>query len=191
MIEYFATHAIGTAIAVIVALSLMGHSVGISMVVGSLIYLLIKGYDPSLAPEGCSVVTSILTADWEFWNTLRSDRSTYDSEKSKIAAACADAVDARYPGFKDAIEVTDVATPLTFERYTANWKGAFMTWLLPPDFQRKHGYVRKTVPGLDNLFIASMWTSPPGGLPGAAMAGREVVQLLCAKDRKRFVTTTP
>ena len=51
MIELFSTHAIGTAIAVIVALSLMGHSVGVSMITGSLAYLLAKGYDPSLAPE--------------------------------------------------------------------------------------------------------------------------------------------
>ncbi|MEC7765040.1 MAG: TRAP transporter large permease [Pseudomonadota bacterium] len=51
MIEYFAAHAIGTAIGVIVALSLMGYSVGISMIVGSLIYLLAKGFDPSLAAE--------------------------------------------------------------------------------------------------------------------------------------------
>ena len=149
------------------------------------------GFDPSLAPDGRSVVTSLLTTDWGFWDRLREDRSTYEFEKEKIATACADAIDARYPGFKDAIEVTDVATPLTFERHTANWKGAFMTWLLPPDFQRKYGYVRKTVPGLDNLYIASMWTVPPGGLPGAAIAGREVVQLLCAKDKKRFVTTMP
>jgi len=149
------------------------------------------GFDPSLAPEGCSVVTSILTADWEFWNRLREDRAAYEAEKEKIAAACADAIDTRYPGFKDAIEVTDVATPLTFERYTGNWKGTFMTWMLPPDFQRRYGYVRKTIPGLDNLYLASMWTLPPGGLPGAAMAGREVAQILCAKDGKRFVTTKP
>ena len=149
------------------------------------------GFDPSLALEGCSVVTSILTADWEFWNRLRDDRSAYAAEKERIAAACAEAIDARYPGFKDAIEVTDVATPLTFERYTGNWKGTFMTWMLSPAFQKKHGYVRKTVPGLENLFIASMWTSPPGGLPGAAMAGREVVQMLCARDGKRVVITKP
>ncbi|TFH11266.1 MAG: NAD(P)/FAD-dependent oxidoreductase [Candidatus Atribacteria bacterium] len=156
-------------------------------------WMTVKSYafDPSLAPEGCSVVTSILTADWEFWNRLREDRPTYTAEKDTIAAACANAIDARYPGFKDAIEVTDVATPLTFERYTGNWKGTFMTWLLAPDFQRKYGYVRKTIPGLDNVYLASMWTVPPGGLPGAAMAGREVVQMLCAKDGNRFVTTKP
>jgi phytoene dehydrogenase-like protein len=149
------------------------------------------GFDPSLAPEGCSVVTSILSADWEFWNRLREDRDAYTAEKGKIAAACAEAIDARYPGFKDAIEATDVATPVTFERYTGNWKGTFMTWMLPPDFQRRYGHVRKTIPGLDNFYIASMWTVPPGGLPGAAMAGREAAQILCAKDGKRFVTTRP
>ena len=148
-------------------------------------------YDPSLAPEGCSVVTSLLTGGWEFWSRLREDPDAYKAEKEKIAVACADAIDARYPGFKDAIEVTDVATPTTFERYTGNWKGSFMTWKLTPEFQRKYGYVRKTVPGLDDLYIASMWTSPPGGIPGAAIAGREVAQILCANDGKRFVASKP
>jgi phytoene dehydrogenase-like protein len=148
-------------------------------------------YDPSLAPEGCSVVTSLLFGGWEFWNGLREDHAAYTAEKEKLAAACADAIDSRYPGFRDTIEVTDVATPTTFERYTGNWKGAFMTWKLTPEFQRKYGYVRKMVPGLDNLYAASMWTSPPGGIPGAAIAGREVAQILCAEDRKRFVTTKP
>ncbi len=47
----------------------------------------------------------------------------------------------------------------------------------------------KTVPGLDNLYLASMWTNAPGGLPGAALARREVAQILCARDRRRFVTS--
>ena len=80
---------------------------------------------------------------------------------------------------------------MTFERYTGNWKGTFMTWQLTSEFRRKHGFVHKTVPGLDNLYIASMWTSPPGGLPGAVIAGRDVAQLLCAKDKKRFVSAKP
>ena len=62
---------------------------------------------------------------------------------------------------------------------------------LTPRLQHKYGYVRKTFPELDSLYIASMCTVPPAGLPGAAMAGREVVQLLCAKDQKRFVVTKP
>ena len=156
-------------------------------------WLTVKSYafDPSLAPDGCSVVTSLIHGDWEYWNALRADRDAYAAAKTEVADACAAAIDARYPGFKDAIEITDVATPVTFERFTGNWRGVFMTWKLTAEFQKRYGYVRKTVPGLENLYVASMWTSPPGGIPGAAMAGREVVQLLCAADRKRFVATKP
>lgn len=39
------------AMVMIVALTLMGNSVGLSMIAGSLTYLLLKGFDPSLAPE--------------------------------------------------------------------------------------------------------------------------------------------
>jgi phytoene dehydrogenase-like protein len=150
-----------------------------------------NAFDPTFAPEGCSVITSMLPGNWEYWNRLRADRVAYATEKEHVAATCADAINARYPGFKAAIEVTDVATPATFERYTGNWKGTFMTWLLTPEFTRRYGYVRKTVPGLDNLYIASMWTSPPGGVPGAAIAGREAVQLLCAMDKTPFVHAKP
>ncbi|MEW5825891.1 MAG: NAD(P)/FAD-dependent oxidoreductase [Candidatus Bipolaricaulota bacterium] len=156
-------------------------------------WMTVRSYalDPSLASPGCSVITSVLDGNWEYWNGLRADLAAYAAEKERIAAACAAAIDRRYPGFKDAIDVTDVATPVTFARYTGSWKGTFMTWQLTREFERRYGYVRKTIPGLDNLYLASMWTLPPGGLPGAAQAGRHVVQLLCARDGKRFVTDRP
>lgn len=39
------------AMIIIVGLTLMGSSVGLSMIAGSFVYLLLKGFDPSLAPE--------------------------------------------------------------------------------------------------------------------------------------------
>ena len=60
-----------------------------------------------------------------------------------------------------------------------------MTWKLSSDFRRKHPYVPKTVPGLSGFYLASMWTNPPGGVPGAAEVGRQVVQLLCHEDHTR------
>lgn len=156
-------------------------------------WMTVKSYafDPSLAPEGCSVVTSILPGNWPFWNGLRGDRNAYEDEKRRLSDLCREAMDARYPGFARDIDVVDVATPLTFERYTSNWKGTFMTWQLTPEFERRYGYVRKTIPGVSNLFVASMWTMPPGGLPSAAMVGRHVVQLICNQDRRRFTASKP
>jgi phytoene dehydrogenase-like protein len=148
-------------------------------------------FDPSFAPAGKSAITVFFRADWAFWDRLRSDRAAYDAEKSKVLEVCIKALERRFPGFRSKIEQTDVATPLTFERYCGNWRGAYMTWSLDRDFRRKYGYIRKTVPGLSNFWFASMWTDAPGGLPGAAMAGRNVIQLLCAQEKKQFRTSEP
>jgi hypothetical protein len=146
-------------------------------------------YDPSTAPAGKTTLVSMFPADWPYWEKLKGDPAAYTAEKERIAKACIDALETRYPGIRGTIEMTDVATPLTYERYTGNWKGSYMTFMLSGEFQRRHRFVPKTVPGLDGFYIASMWTNPPGGLPGAAAVGRTVVQLLCARDRKRFTTT--
>ncbi len=149
------------------------------------------GYDPSMAPTGKAVLISMLPADWSYWEKLSGDKAAYSAEKERIEADCRKALERRYPGIGGKIEMVDIATPLTYARFSGNWKGAYMTWNLTSDFRKRHRFIPKTVPGLGNFYLASMWTNAPGGLPGAALAGREVVQLLCAKDRRRFVTAAP
>jgi phytoene dehydrogenase-like protein len=148
-------------------------------------------FDPSMAPAGRTVVTSMFPTDWPYWERLKADPAAYAAEKKRTADECVKALELRMPGIGAEVEMVDVATPLTYERYTGNWKGVYMTWQLTGEFQRRHRFVPKTVPGLDGLYLASMWTVPPGGLPGAAIAGRQVVQLLCARDRRRFVASVP
>jgi phytoene dehydrogenase-like protein len=145
-------------------------------------------YDPSLAPAGKSVVGTIIPADWAYWEKLSADRAAYEAEKEKIRRFCEEEIEKRHPGFRSKIEAADVATPLTFERWTGDWKGTYMTWMLAPEYQRQHPFIPKTVPGLENFYLASMWTNPPGGIPGGAGVGRGVVQIICRKDRKRFRT---
>jgi phytoene dehydrogenase-like protein len=148
-------------------------------------------FDPTLAPAGKTVLMSMFLTDWAHWEKLRGDKAAYAAEKAQIEADCIQALEHHFPGIRGKIEMVDIATPLTYERYSRNWKGVYMTWNITPEFRKKYRYIPKTVPGLANMYLASMWTNAPGGLPGAVMAGREVVQLLCAKDRRRFVTTTP
>jgi phytoene dehydrogenase-like protein len=148
-------------------------------------------YDPDMAPRGKSVLLSMFLCDWPYWEKLKSDPAAYKAEKERTAEVCIGALETRYPGLRAKVEMVDVATPLTYERYTGNWKGTHMSWQIGEEFQRRHPFIPKTVPGLDGLYLASMWTNAPGGLSGAAEVGRGVVQILCARDRKRFVTTTP
>ncbi len=147
-------------------------------------------YDPTLAPAGKSLLVSGGLTDWSYWEPLIADPSSYRAEKEKIAAICCEQIERRHPGFAAAVEMTDVVTPHTFQRYTGEWQGTYMTWMLTNEFRRRHRFIPKTVPGLGGFYLASMWTDPPGGIPGAANAGRSVVQLLCHEDRRRFVTMT-
>ena len=148
-------------------------------------------FDPSVAPPGKSLLLSMFLCEWPFGEKFKGDPAAYQAEKERTAEACIGALETRYPGIRDKVEMVDVATPLTYERYTGNWKGTHMTWQPNPEFQRRHSFIPKTVPGLDGLYLASMWTNPPGGLPGAAEVGKWIAQILCARDRKRFVTTIP
>jgi len=148
-------------------------------------------YDPGMAPRGKSILLSMFLCDWPYWEKLKGDPAAYKAEKERTAEACIGALETRFPGIRAKIEMIDVATPLTYERFTGNWKGTHMSWQTGEEFQRKHPFIPKTVPGLDGFYLASMWTNAPGGLSGAAEVGRGVIQLLCAREKKKFVTTEP
>jgi phytoene dehydrogenase-like protein len=95
--------------------------------------------DPSLNPEGTSVVTTGGPTDWSYWQPLVGDRQAYDSAKQQLAESCRQQIEQRYLGFSSKVEVTDVATPPhTFNRYTGNWQGVYMTWDLSTEFHRRH-----------------------------------------------------
>ena len=99
------------------------------------------------------------------------------------------ALDRRYPGLAAHVEMRDVATPMTFERYTGNWKGAYSGWLTSAETITM--VMNKTLPGLANFYMAGQWVMPGGALPNALMSGRYVTQIICNEDKKQFVTSTP
>jgi len=149
-------------------------------------------FDQTLAPRGKSIIEcSLMVHDFDYWQKLAADKESYRKEKERIAAAIAAGLETRYPGFTKAIEVTDVATPMTYIRYTGNWKGTYMTWVVTPDKVKKYRAVKKTVPGLSNFWLSGMWVQPPGGVPTGAMTSRDVLQMMCKKDKKKFKTEIP
>lgn len=144
-------------------------------------------YDKSLAPAGKSVVECTFEMpDFEYWEKLAGDKQSYREEKEKIAKAVAGVLSGIYPGFESHIEVTDVATPMTYVRYTGNWKGTFMTWIIPPDKVKRFRMIPKTVPGLENFWLSGMWVQPLGGVPTGAMTSRDILQIICKMDGRRF-----
>jgi phytoene dehydrogenase-like protein len=145
-------------------------------------------YDPTLAPEGKSVIVTSFPSNYAYWKELHQDRERYDAEKKDIAIKVIAQLEKRFPGIADQVEAVDVATPMTYERYTGNWQGSMEGWLLTTRTIRMttgRG-MDKTLPGLDDFYMAGQWVHPGGGVPTAAMSGRQVIQMICRRDGKSF-----
>jgi phytoene desaturase len=123
------------------------------------------------------------------WDQLRSDRAGYEAEKKRVCAEALARLEAHYPGITARVELTDIATPYTTWRYTLNHKGAFMGWVPTPKALRT--LFPKTLPGLENFYMAGQWIMPGGGVPPCLYSGRHVIQILCKRDRKPFTTSNP
>jgi phytoene dehydrogenase-like protein len=150
-------------------------------------------YDRQMAPAGKSSVTVILPADYGFWKTaLERGRPGYEAEKEQVAGQVIRLLEGWYPGLAQQVEVVDVATPLTYERYTGNWLGSYKGWRMTVetmDMTMSGKGLPRTLPGLDGFYLAGQWVEPGGGVPTGALSARGVIQLLCARDKQKFRTT--
>jgi phytoene dehydrogenase-like protein len=144
--------------------------------------------DPAFAPQGKTVLTSAIFTNYTYWKSLESNRDAYEAEKKKVTLAYLDALEQVWPGISADVEMVDVATPLTFERFTGNWTGSITGWKLTP---RQAGIkMSRTLPGLDSFWMVGQWVYPGGGVPAGVSTAREVIWQLCKKDKRKFVTIT-
>ena len=151
--------------------------------------LRLYNFDPTLAPTGKNVAVVAFETNYDYWKKLRENPEVYRAEKEKVADDVIAGLEERFPGITTQIEMRDIATPITWERYTGNWRGAYEGWMF--DFKNLMSSMKKALPGLDNFYMAGQWVNPGGGRPTAAMSGNHTIQMICEKDGKKFVTTKP
>ena len=149
----------------------------------------IYNFDPTLSPKGKTLLTIMLDSNYEHWKKLSEEPERYKTDKEQIADKVVAALDRRFPGLSSQVEMRDVATPMTFERYTGNWQGTYEGWLVTT--KNLNLRMSKTLPGLEDFYMAGQWIQPGGGLPTGVMTGRHVIQIICKNDKKKFVTSTP
>ena len=144
-------------------------------------------FDPAAAPENCSSVMVMLSAPLDYWQNLRSnDLPAYKKQKQVLADEVANAIEKRIPGFKEAIEVVDVATPATYVHLVNLHKASFEGFAPIPAALKTN--IRKTFPGVKNLLICGQWTTAGGGICSAVNSGKEAAQLVLKTVKKAEVT---
>jgi phytoene dehydrogenase-like protein len=146
--------------------------------------------DPTLAPQGKTSLAVMLPSSYEYWKELAQDRAAYEEKKEQVARTIVELLDQQYPGISQQVEMVDVATPLTFERYTGNWKGCYEGWLITPyNASTMMKPMSQTLSGLKNCYMCGQWVEPGGGLPTGVMSARRLLIALCKEDGKKFHAT--
>jgi phytoene dehydrogenase-like protein len=143
----------------------------------------IHNFDPTSAPQGKTLLTMMLPVyDTEYWVKMRGgNRSEYEVRKKEIADHLIEEIDTHFGNVKNKVEMIDVATPVTYIRHTNNWNGC-SGW---DDFSLSINKPKKEIKGLKNFYMCGHWVGDVG-ISGAAQSGRDVAQILCKKDGKKF-----
>jgi phytoene dehydrogenase-like protein len=151
----------------------------------------IFNHDHTLAPEGKTVMVVMMESDYDYWKELSAYPDRYRSAKDEAGKKVIELLETKFPGISDSVEMIDVATPVTFERYTGNWKGSFEGWLITPGNSNVLlKRMPQTLPGLKNFYMCGQWVEPGGGLPTAVMSGRRLFEFICKEDRREFSAIT-
>jgi phytoene dehydrogenase-like protein len=153
-------------------------------------------FDPSMAPAGKATIKVLLDARYSHWKALyeadgaQPPHKRYNTAKQEVAEQVLALLEQRFPGIQEQVEVADIATPLTIERFTGNWYGT-QAWM-----DERGGMLdmlrgrTKTLPGLESFYMAGQWAGGIG-LSTAAIQGRKAIQTICKHDGRRFATSIP
>lgn len=141
------------------------------------------GYE-GVAPEGCTPLTCLLLGpSYDYWKAAKAD-GTYKDKKDELGKLVVDTIAQFIPEVKEQLEVIDVATPLTYERYCSSFEGSWMSVWSPKTGQYNYPQKIKTVKG---VYFAGQRIQMPGGLPICVYTGRTAVEHLCRDTGTLFV----
>lgn len=137
---------------------------------------------PAYAPPGCSALTiRIQTDSCEFWKAMK-EQGLYYQKKEELFTMVRERLEKQYSIIRGNIDVWDLATPLTYERYCGSWRGCWMT-ISPTGDSRSYPSKSRSIKG---LYFAGHRMMPPGGMPCALITGRRAVQYLCRDLHMQF-----
>ena len=153
------------------------------------LYLELFDSNSGVAPEGKSVIKVVTEGNYDYWKKMREeDMEKYRQEKEAVYQKVLEILEKRFPGIKEQVEIHDVTTPVTVERFTLNFHG-LQPWPAPESGMKiMLSGLSKTLPGLENFYMVGQWASAMIGVSNAAVMGRNLVKDLCKKDKKKFKT---
>lgn len=135
--------------------------------------------NPGDTPPGRSIVEVLLFADGKRWCGLPKDE--YRKKKEGVAEVLLDLAARVIPDIRERIEVIEVGTPHTMERYTLNPYGAVFSYSTTPTGHTRFR-PRPETP-LPGLYLASTWTTSGPGFGPAVAGGASTARKILKKTQ--------
>lgn len=140
--------------------------------------------DPSQAPVGMATVQLMTPFPYNYMGYWKREQDgtrgkEYAELKETLADRLISSAEEVIPQISKHVVCKDVATPLTFERYTLNSEGASHGWFPVPGAK-----LRSQKTPIKNLYQAGHWTFPGFGIFAVVLSGRSAAQLVL-KETKR------
>lgn len=144
-------------------------------------------HEESFAPKGKTVLQSLTFCSEEdclnFIN-LKNNNLAYKRLKDEISKIVYEIIVQKFPSIKESLKCIDVWTPATYKRFINSDIGSFMSFAMPPKYIPIKA--SNKIKGLKNVFLATQWQQVPGGLPIAALCGKEANNSICALEAHRI-----
>jgi all-trans-retinol 13,14-reductase len=140
--------------------------------------------DPSQAPQGMATVQIMTLFPYNYMGYWKREKDgTRGKEYRELKEALADKLIASaekiIPQLSKHIVCKDIATPLTYERYTLNSEGASHGWFPAPGAK-----MRSQKTPFKNLYQAGHWTFPGPGIFTVALSGRNAAKLVLRESKR-------
>ncbi|MBI4708095.1 MAG: NAD(P)/FAD-dependent oxidoreductase [Candidatus Omnitrophica bacterium] len=130
--------------------------------------------DPGLVPQGKGSLLVMTLDSYTNWEDLA--ESEYIAKKEKVAQILIRRVEKYLPGFSKYIEVKEIATPLTVERFTQSTQGAIYGFSPLVRQSGENRLPQKT--RIKGLYLAGEWTWPGPGVHGCFISGLQAGDLV-------------
>lgn len=138
--------------------------------------------DKSMAPVGKGTLTIYCPSYFHDFNKISGEE--YKKKKKDFAEILIDRIEkALSKDIRSHIEFMDVATPLTYHRYTGNREGTMMG--AKPGKANFHAKIAHHKTPLDNVFLSGHWAVLGGGVPIAVSTAANVVMLVLKHDKSK------
>lgn len=129
--------------------------------------------DPGLVPPGKGQLLIFTLDNYANWQGLTQEE--YKKKKTDTARLLIARLEKYLPGLSGDIEIMEIATPLTMERFGSSPEGAIYGLAQTPDQASINRLPQET--RIKGLFLAGAWTRPGGGIHGCLVSGKDAAAM--------------